>query len=177
MPRFLKVGSEDLRDVLWRCGSVVKYVWETSYFVEPPPVLFYTLYFSILSHHQYCHIKSSENFCSQWTSLTLLNLRFCKIICALSFMPITFYPVWHQLAWNILAFVMRQSWMPERVLRKGSYRAWICLLCTLEPPRHHFCGICKAWHASAHYNSNLPQKGHSKMISLFSCRKLIAKYQ
>lgn len=84
-PAFLKVCSEELRDVLWRHGSVVKYIWETSYSLEPPPIL-YSIYF-LQSHHQYWHIKSSEKFCSKWTCLTLLNLRFCKIICALNFLP------------------------------------------------------------------------------------------
>lgn len=88
-PAFLKVCSEELRDVLWRHGSVVQYIWETSYSLEPPPILFYILYsmYFLQSHHQYWHIKSSEKFCSKWTCLTLLNLRFCKIICALNFLP------------------------------------------------------------------------------------------
>lgn len=66
---------------------------------------------------------------------------------------------------SILAFVMRQSWMPGRVLRNGSYRAWIRLLCIPEPPRCYFSGICKTWHASAHCSSNLRKDRHSEMIS------------
>ena len=88
-PAFLKVCSEEPRDVLWRHGSVVRYIWETSYSLEPPPILcciLYSIYF-LQSHHQYWQIKSSEKFCNKWTCLTLLNLRFCKVICALNFLP------------------------------------------------------------------------------------------
>lgn len=85
-PAFLKELLKNSRDVLWRHGSVAKYIWEISYSLGPLPVLSCIL-FIFSSHHPYWHIKSSEKFCIKWTWVTLLNLRFCKTMCTLNSCP------------------------------------------------------------------------------------------